>query len=120
MSKMKSFVKQFAALVTGDSATVQAEKNFRRAESALKTQIAKLEGETITKEDALETAKEHATAVLVNNGKPITDQYRTDYVANLVDADNAVKSAQKELDEHKNMIKFLQGKLAELNEEVDA
>jgi hypothetical protein len=40
--KVKSFIKQFAAILSGDSAEATAQKTYRQASSGLKTQIAKL------------------------------------------------------------------------------
>jgi hypothetical protein len=116
-NKIKSVVKQFAAMVQGDSARVQAEKNYRRADSALKTQIAKLNGETISLEDKVETAKEKASAAIVNGGVLITDETRDLYVRNLISADNELKEAEKKLSKHKELIAFLEAKLEQLNEE---
>ncbi len=116
--KMKSFIKQFAAFVTGDTAEVQAQKNYRKAEAALKTQIAKLNGDTLTFEEALETAEENAKNALVNSGQPIDN--REQYVRNLIDCDNEVEEAKDALKEHLELIEFLKGKLAQLDVEVDA
>lgn len=52
-----SFVDQFAALITGDTAKVSAEKAWRQARSALQTKIAELEGNTIALEDEVTTAE---------------------------------------------------------------
>ena len=95
MSKttVKSFVKQFAAMLTGDSAQVQAEKNYRRADSALRTHIANLEGKTIGLEDRLEAAEEHCSKALVNEGNAIVENGRDAYVQNMIDAENARKKA---------------------------
>lgn len=118
-NKIKSVVKQFAAYVTGDSATVQGEKNYRRADSALKTQIAKLNGETISLEDKVETAKEKADSALCNNGVLITDESRDRYVQNLITTDADLKTAEKNLSKHLELIKFLESKLEQLNAEED-
>jgi chromosome segregation ATPase len=118
MGKINSFVKQFAAMITGDTAEVQAQKNYRKAVSALNTQIAKLKGDTIGFEEAVESAQEAAQNALVNNGKDITD--RTEYVRNLVSTNNAWEDAQDALENHLDTIAFLEDKLDELNQEVDA
>lgn len=116
--KVLSFVNQFAAFVTGDTATVQGEKNYRRADSALKTQIARLKGDVISLEDKIETAKEKAKNALVNFGNPIADDGRDAYVEQLIRTDNELKKAEKDLEKHNATIAFLEIKLAEVNEEA--
>ena len=116
--KVKSFIKQFAAILTGDSAEVTAQKTYRQAVSGLKTQIAKLQGDTLTYEDRVENAKEAAAKALLNNGQEITN--RELYVKNLITTDNELNDAEEALEEHLELIAFLEGKLAQLDEEVDA
>jgi hypothetical protein len=116
VGKMKSFVKQFIAKIEGDDATVRAEKALRQADSALKTQIATLTGDTINLEDAVEAAKEAQANARINNAEPITD--REYYVQKLLGAKNDVTEAQEELDTHKAKIAFLASELASLSEET--
>lgn len=116
--KVASFVKQFAAVLTGDSATAQAQKALRQADSALQTQIASLVGDTIVKEDAVTTAKEYQASARINNGCSITD--RTSYVGNLLTTKNRVTDAEEALALHLAKIDFLKGELVALTEEVDA
>jgi chromosome segregation ATPase len=115
---VKSFVKEFAAILKGDDATAQAEKAFRQSSSALRTQVSSLEGDTISKEDALTDAQEAQKKARVNNGQPITN--RDAYVQNLISKKNDVTKAQDALDAHKDKIEFLKGELALLETEVDA
>ena len=118
MNKVASFVKQFVAAVKGDNVEVLAQKALRQADSALKTQISSLDGDTIAKEDKVTDAKERQMTARINNGNPITD--RNSYVRNLLDAKNAVTLAEEELKLHKEKISFLKGELESLNGEVDA
>lgn len=118
MNKVKSFVKQFVATVKGDDAEAQAQKALRQADSALKSQIASLNGDTITFEDAVTTAKEKEELATVNNGNLITS--RESYVQNLLNAKNNVTLAEEALKAHKAKIDFLEGKLKQLSTEVDA
>lgn len=111
---MKSFIKQFVAVVTGDNAEAQAQKVLRQADSALKTQIAALQGDVITLEDAVENAKEQQVLAKVNHGRTITD--RNSYVRGLLDAKNEVTKAEKALELHKEKIAFLESELATLDE----
>jgi len=117
-STIKSFVKSFVAIVTGDDATQQGEKAFRQAVSALKTQISSLGGDTITFEDAVEAAKEAKANARVNSGNPISD--RNQYVENLLKADNNVVLAEKALETHKKKISFLEAELKALETDVEA
>lgn len=116
MNKAKSFVKQFIAVVKGDDAEAQAQKVLRQADSALKSQIASLQGDTITFEDAVTAAEEAEVLATVNNGKAITD--RNYYVSGLLNAKNKVTSAQEALKAHQEKVAFLQDKLESLNKEV--
>ena len=115
MNKVKSFVKQFAAFVKGDDVEAQAQKVLRQADSALKSQIASLTGDTITLEDAVTAAEEKEQLATINNGKPITD--RNYYVSGLLSAKNQVTIAQETLEAHQEKIAFLQSKLDALGEE---
>lgn len=118
MNKIKSFVKQFTAIVTGDSATAQAEKALRQADSALKTHIAILVGDTISKEDAVSGAEEQLALATVNNGRPITN--RDGYVQTLLDCKNNLTNAQEALKKHNAKIDFLTAQQDGLDAEVEA
>ena len=116
MAKMNSFVKQFVAAVKGDDVEVMAQKAWRSAESALKTQIAAREGDTITFEDEVEQATEKVNVAIINNGKPISN--REDYIDSLIDAQNALAEAQDELDTHLTELNFLKDIYKRLKEEA--
>jgi chromosome segregation ATPase len=117
MNKVTFFVKQFAAFVTGDDTTARALKEFRKAESGLKTQIAILEGETIAKEEAVQAAEDAIAFSRVNGGNNITSP--TSYVQNLLDAKNNLTSAQEKLKTHQAKLDFLKGELETLKTEVE-
>lgn len=106
MNKMKSFVKEVVAIISGDNAEATGQKILRQADSALKTQIASLNGDTISLEDKVEDAQEVLRLARVNNGKLITD--RNQYVRNLLDAKNALVDTQDALEAHLEKIAFLQ------------
>ena len=106
MNKMKSFVKEVVAIISGDNAEATGQKILRQADSALKTQIASLNGDTISLEDKVEDAKEALRLARVNNGKLITD--RNEYVRNLLNAKNALTDAEEALEIHLEKIAFLQ------------
>lgn len=102
---MKNFVKEVIAIINGDNAEATALKILRQADSALKTQIASLNGDTIALEDALEEAKEELRLAKYNNGQLITD--RNYYVRNLLTAKNNLIEAEAQLEEHLETIAFL-------------
>ncbi len=103
---MKSFVKEVVAIISGDNAEATGQKILRQADSALKTQIASLNGDTISLEDRVEDAQEALRLARVNNGKLITD--RNQYVRNLLDAKNALILSEETLEVHLKKIAFLQ------------
>lgn len=115
--KIKSFIKSFIAVVTGDDATALGEKVYRQAVSGLNVQIASLNGDTVALEDKVTETKEALASARVNNGKLITD--RSQYVQNLLNAKNKVTSAEEALEEHEAKLVFLKGELAKLDEEED-
>lgn len=115
---VKSFVKSFVAKIQGDDATARAEKAFRQADSAIRTQINSLNGDTISKEDAVTEAKERQAEARINNGAPITN--RDAYVRALLDAKNVVTQAEEALEKHNSKIVFLQSELDALTAEVEA
>jgi exonuclease VII small subunit len=113
MNKMKSFVKEVVAIIAGDNAEATGQKILRQADSALKTQIASLNGDTIALEDSIEDALEGLKLARVNNGKLITD--RNQYVRNLLEAKNKLTDAQDALEAHLEKIAFLQGEYDSLD-----
>lgn len=117
MNTVKSFVRQFVATVSGDDATVKAEKAFRQADSALRTHIAVLKGDVVPKEDAVISAKEELSIARINNCDPITN--RDLYVRNLLQGRNNVTLAQEALDLHISKIEFLELELLTLSAEVE-
>lgn len=106
MNKMKSFVKEVVAIISGDNAEATGQKILRQADSALKTQIASLNGDTISLEDRVEDAQESLRLARVNNGKLITD--RNDYVRNLLIAKRSLIDSEEALEVHLEKIAFLQ------------
>lgn len=115
MNKMKSFVKQFIAVVTGDTAEAIAQKTLRQADNSLKSHISALNFETMQFEEALEKAVEAEQLATINNGKLIDSKEQ--YVSNLLQAKNNVTKAEDALKAHKDKIAFLQEKLEALDKE---
>ncbi len=108
-SNLKSFVDQFVAAVEGDNAKVLAEKTFRQRKSALTSHISSYQGDTIDYEDAITAAKENLELARINNGVAITD--RGNYITQLLLAKDTVTDAEERLEDHINVIKFLQAEL---------
>jgi len=117
-TKVKSFVKQVVAVIQGDSAEALGQKILRQADGELTVQIAIFKSKVIKLETNVEKAKEREALALINNGKLIDED--SDYVSNLLLAENNVISAEEELETMNRKIEFLQKKLALLSEEVDA
>ena len=115
MNKMKSFVKEVVSILKGDDAEATGQKILRQADSALKTQIASLTGDTIALEDAVEDAKENLRLARVNNGVLITD--RNQYIRNLLSAKNGLTNAEEALEAHAEKIAFLQGEYDTLDKD---
>jgi hypothetical protein len=117
-STVKSFIKGFVALVQGDTAEATAQKVFRQVQSALNTQIAIMTGDQVAKEENVSDAKERYEKARLNNGKELHSSDRTQYVRNLVAANNAVKEAEESLDTHRETLQFLRNELASLEAEL--
>jgi len=115
MNKTKSFVKQIVALLKGDDAEQTAQKVMRQADSAFKTQIATLTGDTIGLEDAVENANEKLALSKVNNGVLIAD--RNQYIRNILEAKNNLTICEDNLKLHLEKIDFLETQHASLNDE---
>lgn len=113
MNKMKSFVKEVVAIIKGDDAEVTGQKILRQADSALKTQIASLTGDTIALEDKVEDAKEGLRLAKVNNGVLIAD--RNQYIKNLLNTKNALIDAEDALESHLDKLNFLDGEFKSLD-----
>lgn len=118
MNTVKSFIKQFVAAVKGDDAEAKAQKAYRQVGSALNSQIAVLEGESVDRESAIDTAKENLSDALVNKGYPISD--RNQYVRNLLDLKNKLTEAEEAKEKHDAKLDFLKNCLVDLDKEVSA
>jgi hypothetical protein len=117
MNKVKSFIKQTVAIIKGDDAAALAEKNYRLANSAFKTELAKLEGDTVDLEQSLQDAKEALATRRLNGGVLITD--RVLYLTNLLNAKNAVTIAEEKLTLHQAKVEFFKEQSLLLNAEED-
>jgi hypothetical protein len=105
VSKTKSFVKEVIAILKGDDAEATGQKILRQADSAFKTQIASLTGDTISLEDAVEEAKEAVRLARLNNGQLIGN--RNSYISILLSAQNRLVEAEEALEAHLAKLAFL-------------
>ena len=117
MTKVKSYVKEVLARITGDEKAVIAEKNYRKASAAAKGQIASLEAKLVGAEDQLDNANE---ALVVAKYPTTSIGEGKNYIQGIIDAQASVDNAQKNVDDIKASIKFNQGLLAEFDAEVEA
>lgn len=116
--KVSSFIKQFIAVVQGDTAEATAQKVLRQADSALSTQLNNLKGDLVDKEGALQDAKDNLALARLNDGKDLPGSERPRYVERLFKAKNAVTLAEEDLEKHKAKIEFIESELKSLKEEV--
>lgn len=115
--KVKSYVKQALAFITGDTNQVVAEQNFRSADAAVNGQVYAQKAKLVQAEQKLEAAQK----ALDEAKYPTTSIKNTDsYIQQLVASNNYVESAQEEVDNVKKAIAFFEGLTAEFNTEVEA
>ena len=114
MNKTKSFVKEIVALLKGDDNEATAQKILRQADSAFKTQIASLTGDTISLEDAVEDAREVLRLARLNNGQVISN--RNSYISSLLSSQNRLVEAEEALEVHLAKLAFLNDQAALLEE----
>jgi hypothetical protein len=114
MTKMESYIEEAIALIKGDDAKALATKNWRKSVSAFKVQLAAMEGNLISKEDKVETAKEVLKKALYNNGILIKDEEGNIFIQQIINCQNNVEQAEKELSAHKKTIAFLEEQYAKL------
>lgn len=116
MTKVKSYVKQALAFITGDSNQVVAEQNYRSADAAINGQVYAQKAKLVQAEQKLETAKK-----AFEEAKYPTTVIRSteNYVQSVVAANNSVELAQEEVDEVKKAISFFEGLIAEFNTMVE-
>jgi len=93
-SKVESFVNETLARLKGDGDEVIAEKNFRKAKSAFKAQIAVQESNLVDLESLIEEREEALKAAKYPT-ELIKDNHS--YVQGIVDAQRSLDSAIEEL-----------------------
>lgn len=115
--KVKNFVKQVIAQLTGDENQAIALKNARKADAAVSAQLASLNSRQVDLENTLEEAQE-----AYNQAKypkiAITDNKR--YIDGVEAAHRKLETVQGDLDDVQTSIKFYKELAAEMGEDVDA
>lgn len=112
---MNNFVKEFPALVKGDTEERDALKVKRQAISALKARIHVMDGETMDLEQNIDDAKSGLEKATLNYGHPLSGDYQRDsYVSGLIKAKNKVADTEDALEENKLTLTFLKDKLSEI------
>jgi len=110
IKKIKSFVEETKARINGDEAAVISEKNRRKAESAIKSQIAALEAKLVDDETDLENSLEAYENCIYPTTR-ITDNKA--YAANIIKAKADQEKAEKILQLTKDSISFYNNLLRE-------
>lgn len=88
MGATKSFVKEVVARLKGDTTTVVAEKNYRKATAAIGGQIAALKAKLVEEEGRVEDAKEALDAA----------KYPTDLITDVSSYVKNIKAKQDAYD----------------------
>ena len=104
--KTKSFKETVQEKLKGENAETISEKIQKQADSAFKTHIASLTGDTIALEDKVADAEEALELARINNANTISD--RNAYIQNLILKQNNLIVAKQNLESHKETIAFLE------------
>jgi hypothetical protein len=116
MGKVKSYLREVGARLKGDEKQVIAEKNYRKATSAINGQIAALKAKEVNDEDAVE----NATDVLNSIKYPTTLIHTPQaYVRDVVSAQETLDAAKASLEATRASIKFNEDLLEDFNKEVE-
>lgn len=116
MKKMKSFIKEVVARVAGDQAEVVAQKNYRKATSAVKSQIAALQAKEVDDEASVDTANENLEIAKFPT-LAITDN--KSYISNIKYYQDAIDKANDTLASTRESIAYFEALLASYDKEVD-
>jgi hypothetical protein len=103
MSKISSYLREITARIKGDEAGKVAAQNERKANSAIKGQLAALNAKIVDDENNVEDKQESYNNALYPTTK-ITDNQA--YVRNLVYAKEALDGAKSSLESTKKSIAF--------------
>ncbi len=115
--ELSNFVKSIIARLKGDDAEVAALKIQKQATARLKQHIASMEGDRLSLEENIETAKENIGLSIINNGNTIGDTNEGNtYVKNIVRATQNLQDCQDALEAHDKTVIILQEALAKVSE----
>lgn len=115
--KIKSYLKETLARITGDKDEVIAQRNYRKASASIKGQLAALESKLVNDEEAVQEANEALNKAMYPT-ELITDQQ--EYASNLAYHNESVQDAQDQLETTKASIEFYKKVLVDFEEEVEA
>ena len=104
--KTKSFKETVQEKLKGENVETISAKIQKQADSAFKTHIASLTGDTIALEDKVADAEEALELARINNANTISD--RNAYIQNLIIKQNNLTVAKQNLESHKETIAFLE------------
>jgi hypothetical protein len=112
-TKLNLFEERYIQLNKTKETKDLAKENRVVAISALKTQIAILEGRTISLERAVVKETKRTENALVNHGQDMGEEENAGvaYVQEILDAEQALISAQESLGNHNKMLDILKEKL---------
>lgn len=110
--EVKSFVKEVVARLQGDDNEVIAQRNYRKANAAVKGQISSLESKKVDAEVSLEEAKEKLADAKYPTS-PIKDN--SDYIRTIVRRQEKVTEAEEALEEVNSSLAYFKGLWEEFN-----
>ncbi len=106
---MANFLEKVTQKIKGDDAAVKAAKILRKAESAIKGQVATLNAKLVDDENNLETAQEALDNCIFTGADISSNQI---YCNNIASAELNVRQYQENLDATKKSITYFQGLLS--------
>lgn len=115
VNNVLSFMKECKARLKGNTEEAMIEKNYRKASSALKGQIAALESKIVNAEDAVEEAKEKLAAAKYPEELILSSE---GYIAGIKQAQALVDTAEQELKDIKLSIEYYTNIQNDFNKEV--
>lgn len=106
--ELSNFVKSIIARLKGDDAEVAALKIQKQATARLKQHLASMEGDRLSLEENIETAKENIGLSIINNGNYINDTSEGNaYVRGIVAATQRLQDANDALEAHDKTVVIL-------------
>lgn len=110
--EVKSFVTETLARLKGDNDKVIAERNYRKANSAVKGQLSSLESKKVDAEVSLEEAVEK-----LNSAKYPTSLIKdnSEYIRSIANRQDKVNEAKDNLEDINKSIEYFQNLYGEFN-----